>query len=447
MERDLTVGGVHGQLIRFAFPLFLSNILQSTYGIVDMAVVGRFVGGEGLAAVSSASRLLFLITCLGMGITIGGGVLVAHYKGARDEKGLREAAGSLLLVSTTAALLLSTIGLLACEPALRAMGLPAEALPHAYGYMRITCLGTVFVFGYNAVCSIMRGLGDSRSPLAFVAIASVVNVALDLLLVGPLGMGTRGAALATVASQGLSFVIAFLCLRRSGLPADARMQGFRPRVDMCAKILKIGIPSALQSAALNLSYLLVTSMLNTFGVSVAAAASIGLNVNVFAVMPCWAVGQAVTTMAGQNMGSGDAARTAKTGKTGALLSAAFTAVTVIIVQAFVGPIVALFTEDPAIVEIGILYLRICCSLNCLAYAGMYCLDCFATGVGDSVFAMSNALLHSVVLRLSLSWLLGFLLGCGFQGLFWAEMLCPLPSFVAGIVYFRLGRWRKRRLIG
>jgi putative MATE family efflux protein len=455
MERDLTVGSVPGQLIRFAFPLFLSNLLQSCYSVVDMAVVGRFVGGAGLAAVSSASILCFLITSLGWGITIGGGVLVAQYKGARDEEGQRNAAGALLLVSAAAALLLTAIGLLVYEPVLLAMGLPPEAAPHAYGYMRVSLFGTVFVFGYNAVCSIMRGLGDSRGPLAYVAIASVANVALDLILVGPLGMGTRGAALATVAAQGLSFAIAFARLRRGRGPTGPegggsggfRLGGFRLRADMCATILRIGIPSALQSAALNLSYLLVTAMLNAYGVTIAAAAGIGLKVNGFAVMPCWAIGQAVTTMAGQNMGSGDPRRAAGAAKAGAILGMAVTAATVILAQAFAGPVVGLFAEDASIVAGGILYLRICCSVNCLAYAAMYAIDSFATGVGDSAFAMCNALLHSVAVRLLLSYILGVALGRGYVGIYWAEMLCPLPSLAAGIVYYRLGRWRRRRLIG
>jgi len=280
-------------LLRFAFPLFLSNLLQSSYNIVDMAVVGRFVGGAGLAAVSSASRINYLITSLGFGITIGGGVLVAQYKGARDEAGMREAAGALLFVSMAVAALLTAIGLLAFKPALMAMSLPAEALPQAYGYLWITYLGTVFIFDYNAVCAIMRGLGDSKGPLACVAIASAANAALDLLLVGPLRMGTQGAALATVASQGLAFGIVYLRMRRSGILGCPKPAGFHRRVDMCAKILTIGIPSALQSAVLNLSYLLVTAMLNAFGVTVAAAASIGLGVSTFAAMPCWAIGLAL----------------------------------------------------------------------------------------------------------------------------------------------------------
>lgn len=444
MERDLTVGGVGAQLARFAAPFLLSNLLQSSYGLVDMAVVGRFVGERGLAAVASATTLCYLITSLCMGLTIGGTVVIAQRKGARDEEGQRQAAASLLAVSGASALILTAAGLAVYEPLLAAMGLPPEAMPQARGYTAICLSGTIFVFGYNAVCSIMRGLGDSESPLAYVALSSILNAGLDFLFVGGLGMGTAGSALATVVSQALSFALAFARLRK-GSSRGFSLAGARPSAGCCTAILKIGLPAALQSAALNLSYLLVTAMLNAYGVGVAAAAGLGLKINGFAVMPCWAVGQAVTAMAGQNIGSGDVQRAAKVARTGAALGVAATAISVAAVQAFVGPIVGLFTEEPSLVSGGVEYLRICCSANCLVYAVMYVLDCFATGVGDSLFAMTNALLHSVVVRLALSLLLSATFGLGYLGVYWAEMACPLPSFVAGLIYFGLGRWKGRRL--
>ena len=276
MERDLTVGSVPKQLLSFAAPLFLANLLQSLYSIVDMAVVGRFVGSAGLAAVSSAAMLSFIIQSVCTGVTTGGAVLIAQYKGARDTRGQRETAGALFSVSALAALLVTAAGLLAYRPVFSLMNLPAEALPHALRYMRVICLGTVFVFGYNAVCSVLRGLGDSKSPLFFVAVATAVNILLDLLLVGPLGLGTEGAAIATAASQGVSFLTAVFVLRRRGLPLDFSPSYFRTAPKTCRAILRIGFPTAVQMTVLNLSYLLVTGMLNGYGVAVAAAAGVGL---------------------------------------------------------------------------------------------------------------------------------------------------------------------------
>ena len=390
--------------------------------------------------------LSFIIQSVCTGVTTGGAVLIAQYKGARDARGQRETTGALFSVSALAALLVTAAGLLAYRPVFTLMNLPAEALPHALRYMRVICLGTVFVFGYNAVCSVLRGLGDSKSPLFFVAVATVVNILLDLLLVGPLGLGTQGAAIATAASQGVSFLTAVVVLRRRGLPLVFSPAYFRTAPKTCRAILRIGFPAAVQMAVLNLSYLLVTGMLNGYGVAVAAAAGVGLKVNSFAAMPCWAVGQAVTTMAGQNLGAGDTGRAAQTARSGLRLALLVTAASILAVQLFTAQIIGFFNTDPEVVREGVFYLRVCCSFNSLVYAVMYTFDSFATGAGDSLFAMLNAMLHSVVMRLALSWLLSVPLGLGFAGLCWGECLSPLLPFVFGIVYFRSGRWKRKRLV-
>jgi len=455
MERDMTTGGVPVQLIKFALPILAANILQSGYSIVDMAVVGRFTGSPGLAAVSSAAMISFIIQSVCTGVTTGGSVLTAQFKGAGDRAGQGRTICMLAVISAAAAVLVTGLGLLLYRPALCWMNLPEAAMPHGVSYMQVMCLGTVFVFGYNAVCAVMRGLGDSSSPLIFVAVASVLNVTLDLILVGPLEMGTRGAALATVLSQGFSFVTALVHLFRRGFfssfTGGARKgslirffrENGRPDASVCAAILRIGLPAAIQMAVLNLSYLLVTGMLNGFGVTVAAAAGAGLKVNTFAAMPCWAVGQAVTAMAGQNAGAGDLSRTGKTARAGVFLALGATFFMMLFVQTFAEQIISVFDSDPETVRQGVIYLRVCCSLNCLVYAVMYTIDSFATGVGDSFFAMCNALLHSLVLRLFLSWLLGTVLGGGFMGIYWAECLASVIPALVGAAYYFSSRWKEK----
>ena len=263
-NQDLTSGNVPGKLLRFALPLFGANLLQSLYSIADMVVVGRFVGKTGLAAISNASMIGFIINSICIGLTMGGTVLAAQYKGAGDEQGQRETVGTLFSVSFIAAILVTAAGLLLYEPVFALLRVPAEAMGDACGYMRILCAGTVFVFGYNAVCALMKGLGDSKSPLYFVAVAAAVNVCLDLLLVGPLGMGTEGAAYATIFSQGVSLVISVVYLRRKEFLFDFKLKSFVVRKDKLAVILKVGLPTAVQMAVVNISYLLITGMLNTF---------------------------------------------------------------------------------------------------------------------------------------------------------------------------------------
>ncbi|MCJ7848308.1 MAG: MATE family efflux transporter [Blautia sp.] len=446
-EQDLTTGNVSKKLIKFAVPLLLANLLQSFYSIVDMLVVGRFVGETGLAAISNASMISFIINSICIGVTMGGTVLVAQYKGADDEEGQRETVGTLFSLSFFASLLVTVSGLLVYRPFFQILRVPAGSMQDACDYMRIICCGTVFVFGYNAVCSVMKGLGDSISSLYFIAAAAVVNILLDLLLVGPFGMGIAGAAYATVFSQGISLAISICCLRRKTFIFPFRLKNFAVQTEKMAAVLKVGLPTAVQMAVVNISYLMITGMLNQFGVSVAAASGVGLKVNTFAGMPCWAVGQAVTAMAGQNMGAGRTDRVKKTTETGLRLNLLITLMAVVLVQLFAGQIIMLFEpQNKEVIADGILYLRICCGINSLVYAALYTFDSFAIGIGAANIAMVNALLDAAVVRLPVSWLLAFTAGMGFPGVYVGQALSPLLPFLVGWLYFKNKGWESKRLI-
>ncbi len=315
------------------------------------------------------------------------------------------------------------------KPVLVWLDVPAEAMQETSDYVRIICAGTVFVFGYNAVCSVMRGLGDSRSPLYFIAIATAINIVLNLIFVGTMQLGTKGAAYATVISQAVSFLIAVACL-------CAKDAAFNFRYDKLICIVGTGFPLAGQLVIVNVSYLLVTGMLNKYGIDVAAASGIGLKINTFAAMPCWAVGQAIITIVSQNLGARRLDRVRRSTLIGLGLNCVLTSLTVVIVQLLAGPIIMLFDpSSPAVVENGILYLRICCSINCLFYVTMYTFDSYATGIGQATFAMLNSLLESVVMRLFLAWLLGEVLAWGFMGIYIGQMLSPLLPAIIGAAFF------------
>ena len=321
-EQDLLTGNVPKKLIQFAFPLFLANLLQALYNVADMLVVGKIVGEIGLAAISNASMLCFIINSLCIGLTMGGSVLVAQYKGAGDQKGQRDTIGMLFLLSLAASIVVTVLSLAIYEPLFRALDVPAEAYPDACGYMEIICWGTVFVFGYNTVCSILKGLGDSKTPLFFVGIATILNVLLDVLLVGPCSMGTAGAAWATIAAQGVSFLGSLVYLKRHQLSFSFKKIEFHWGILLA--ILKVGLPTAIQMVVVNTAYLLVAGMLNPFGTSVAAASGVGLKINTFAGMHCWAIGQAITAIVGQCMGAGQIRRARQVVRSGLLLNLAVT---------------------------------------------------------------------------------------------------------------------------
>ena len=447
-EQNLLTGSVPKKLAAFAFPLLLANILQSFYNVVDMLVVGQIVGDTGLAAINNASKLCYIINSICIGMTMGGAVLIAQYKGANDKKGQTETFQALTILSFVSALLVTVIGLIFYQPLFRVLNVPADAYQDACDYMKIICWGTVFVFGYNAVCSVLKGLGDSKSPLYFVGIATIINIVLDILLVGPFGMGTAGAAYATVTAQGISFVISIFYLRKHKVffSADVHKE-FTLQMDKLVSILKVGLPTAIQMVVVNTAYLLVTGMLNQFGTSVSASSGVGLQINTFAGMPCWAIGQAVTAMVGQCMGAGEIKRARKVVKIGLLLNISVTLVVVIGVQVFAEQLILLFGSTSAeVINDGVYYLRVCCGVNSLIYAAMYTLDSFAIGVGAANIAMLNALLDAVIVRLPVSWLLAFTLNMGFPGIYYGQALSPILPAIVGFLYFQNKGWERKTLI-
>lgn len=444
-EQDLLTGSVPKKLIRFAFPLFLANLLQALYNVVDMLVVGKLVGEIGLAAISNASMLCFIINSLCIGLTMGGSVLVAQYKGAGDQTGQRNTIEMLFLLSLAASVVVTMLGLAIYEPLFRVLDVPAEAYPDACSYMMIICWGTVFVFGYNTVCSILKGLGDSQTPLFFVGVATILNVLLDVLLVGPCSMGTAGAAWATITAQSVSFVGSLAYLKRYQLSVSLRKIEFHREILLA--ILKVGLPTATQMVVVNTAYLLVTGMLNPFGTSVAAASGVGLKINTFAGMHCWTIGQAMTAMVGQCMGAGRIQRARQVVRSGLLLNLAVTATVVVMVQLLAEPLIRLFdSTSPEVIRVGVLYLRLCCGVNSLFYAAMYTLDSFAIGVGAAHVAMVNALLDAVVVRLPVGGLLAFFLSMGFPGIYLGQALSPILPTLVGFIYFRSRVWERKSLV-
>ena len=446
-EMDLTTGSVPKKLITFALPLLLANLLQSFYSIVDMIVVGNIVGKTGLAAISNASMISFIINSLCIGFTMGGSVLIAQYKGANDKQGQIETTGTLLGISLITSFIVTLIALFVYEPIFQILDVPVSSMQDACEYMKIICYGTVFVFGYNAVCSIMKGFGNSKAPLYFIAIATIVNIILDLIFVGIFNMGTIGAAYATVISQAASLIISVFYLKRKMVIFDFKPKHFIIKTDKLISILKVGLPTAVQMTIVNISYLLITGMLNKFGVSVAASAGIGLKVNTFAGMPCWAIGQAVTSMAGQNMGANNIERVKKTTEFGLYINVFITLISVAAIQLFAEQIIILFEPKSAeVIKNGILYIRICCNINSLIYAVMYTFDSFAIGIGYANVAMVNSLLEAVFIRLSVSYLLAFTANMGFIGIYIGQALSPVLPAVVGLIYFKSKIWQNNKLI-
>ena len=259
--RDLTQGSVPRTLLSFSMPLFLSGLLQLVYNMVDMIVVGQFVGTEGLSAVSIGGEVLMLITFVAMGFSNAGQIVISRYVGGRRTDLVGEMVGTLFTLLESLALIIMCVFLFTYQGILRWLNTPKEIWDYTCQYC-ITCiLGIVFIYGYNLVSAILRGMGDSRHPFIFIAIASVINVILDLLLVGPAGLGPFGAALATVIGQAASFFFALRLLykNREQIHFDFHPSHFRISRNVIRPLMSLGIPMVVQSAAITFSMLFVNS--------------------------------------------------------------------------------------------------------------------------------------------------------------------------------------------
>ncbi len=432
-------GPLFRQLLSFALPLMAVNILQYVYQAVDMAVVGQVVGDVGLVSMSNAVNAVFLVNAFVIGLSAGGGVVVARAVGAGDVGAQRRAYAATLLVALLAAAGIAVAGTLLARPAFTANAVPEAALDGAVAYTAVLCCGAAGPFLMNAAAAFLKAQGDAWTPLVLVGAATFVNVALDLVLVGPAGLGVPGAAVATVAAQGLSALLALALVRRRfaagrvpGSGVLAAGLGAHVRA-----VLSVGLPSAVQMAVVNLSYALVTGMLNRYGVDVAAAAGVGLQISTIAGLPCWAIGQAITTAAAQCAGAGELARARDVARLGARLNIGVTLGIQVLIQLLAPAIVGLYgLAQGTSFDIAVLYLRITCSVNGLFYAAMYSFDSFALGAGSPRLVLANSLIDAFAVRFGLAFLLSGALGFGYVGIFVAQAASPVIPALIGGAYLR-----------
>ena len=440
-------GPLFRQLLSFALPLMAVNILQYVYQAVDMAVVGQVVGDVGLVSMSNAVNAVFLVNAFVIGLSAGGGVVVARAVGAGDVGAQRRAYAATLLVALLASAGIAAAGTLLARPAFTANAVPAAALDGAVAYTTVLCCGAVGPFLMNAAAAFLKAQGDARTPLQLVGVSALVNVALDLVLVGPAGLGVVGAAWATVVAQSVAAVGALVVVRRrfpGGRLAGAfSRSGDVPVGASVIEVLRVGVPSAVQMAVVNLSYALVTGMLNRYGVDVAAAAGVGLQISTIAGLPCWAIGQAITTAAAQCAGAGELARARDVARLGARFNIGVTLGIQVLIQLLAPAIVGLYgLTQGAPFDIAVLYLRITCGVNGLFYAAMYSFDSFALGAGSPRLVLANSLIDAFAVRFGLAFLLSGALGFGYVGIFVAQAASPVIPAIIGGVYLR--RWSRSR---
>lgn len=445
--RDLTVGSVPKQLLRFAYPLFFSGFLQVVYNMVDMVVVGQVLGKNGLSAVSLSGDFLTFITFIATGLSAAGQVVISQYIGAGLKEKLNSFIGTLFSFLVCCALVLSILCLCLCDSILLWAKVPASALRYARDYLLTSAAGLIFVYGYNLVSAILRGMGDSRHPFIFIATASIINVLLDLLFVAVFRWGTFGAALATITSQGISFISAFIFLyrRKEAFCFDFRLSSFRIRAETLSTLLRLGIPMVLQSAAISFSRLFITSWINTYGVTVAAVTGIGNKLQTLTNVFTHALSTAGSSMIAQCIGAEKYDRVPKVIRTSFLFDSAIVIILSVVTALYPRFIFGFFVKDADVLALSVSFVPIALLLygGCAFRPPMLSL---INGSGNSRLNLAIGLLDGFISRIGLALLLGITLNMGAFGFWLGNALSGYVPFLIGFPYYVSGKWRTRKYL-
>jgi len=442
--RDLTTGSVPGTLLRFSMPLFLSGLLQMVYNMVDMVVVGRFDGTGGLSAVAIGGEVLMLITFVAMGFSNAGQILISRYVGEDRRDKVGEMVGSLFTLLMSLAVVIMTAFLFSYQGILRWLNTPEDIWEYTRQYS-VTCVyGTVFIYGYNLVSAILRGMGDSRHPFLFIAIASVINIVLDVVFVGPLRMGPRGAALATVIGQAVSFLFALRLLYRSRaqIHFDFHPRHFRLYGEVTRALVALGIPMVIQSAAVTFSMLFVNSYVNTYGTVAVAVTGVARKLENMIGVVSQAISSGGGAMVSQALGARKIERVPRIVFTAlwvvAIPAGLFAIVTVVRPEWLFG----LFSDDAAVLTMALTYVPVAlvqylgATLRPASFA-------LINGSGNSRLNLMVALLDGIAARIGLALLLGVRLGWGIRGFWYGNAFAGLVPFLIGSVYLLSGAWKRR----
>lgn len=446
--RDFTKGNITKQLVTFAWPLFLSNLLQVVYNMVDMIVVGQALGKEGISAVSIGGDVSNFLTFVAMGFSNAGQVLIAKYIGAKRSDKIGRFVGTMSGFLMMCAVVISVVAFVLQDSILHLMSTPTEAYAGAASYSAICMAGLVFIYGYNIVSAILRGMGDSKHPFVFVSIAAVLNLVLDLLFVLVFKMGAGGAALATVISQAVSFIACavFLFRNKEQFRLDIQWKNFiRWDKEMLGDLVKLGTPMAIKTASIQISKLFVNSWINSYGVEVSAFAGIANKISSISNLVSAAMNTAGSTMVGQNISAGEFARVKKILRQLAVITLTVAAVISVAFCLFPNQIFGIFTDDPAVLSISGKYLPIAVLLF-FGSAMRAIMNALINGSGNYKINFATAILDGIVLRIGLALLFGLALNMKHYGFWLGDALAGFTPFWIGLVFYFSGKW-KRPMIG
>lgn len=435
-QMDLTEGVIWKKLVAYALPVVLSSLLQSAYSITDLVIAGWCIGDAGISAINNSSQVMVILTQIIMGIATGGNILMGQYYGSRDHEGRIRTNVTLFTFAVAAGVVMTAAIFLLSRPIL--IGLDAPALDGATTYLKICALGIVPIFGYNALASMLRAVGNSRQPFYCVAVTAGCNIVLDLLFMGVLGWGVAGAAAATVLSQLASFLVCLVYVLRDRELFGLTRLGIRR--DKLVRMLQLGIPCAIQMTVVGLSWLAMTFLINHYGVEASAASGICAKIKDVGLMFTLAMYTAATTMVAQCLGAEKFDRASKVVHIAMRIALAVTAVIIVLIELLAPQLLSLFHPDAATLAIGVQNLHIEI-VGLIFYASFMVYNALPMGAGNTLFALASSLLNCIVVRVVLAVILDRAMGL--PGIFWACAIAPASSVPLGYLYERYGNWRRK----
>lgn len=444
----MTIGVPWKKIMLFTVPMLIGNIAQQLYNTVDSVVVGNYVGDNALAAVGSAGPILNLLIVLYVGISVGAGIMVSQYFGAKNREGLSYTIGNSVLLTLVAVIAVAVAGVFVTRPLLVLLKTPESIIDWCASYLYILFIGGAGLAFYNILSGVLRGLGDSVSALIYLVVACVLNIGLDLLFVIQFNMSVSGVALATAIAQAVSAALCAIKLYRMKDLFDFKIDFMKWNKEYAMNIIRLGVPSGVTQAILSMSMIVVQSLTNSFGEMFIAANVIVMRVDGFAMMPNFSFGAAMTTYAGQNVGAGNFDRVKTGARQGTLLATGVSTLVTAVILLGGRHLMGIFTDTDELVILSMHLMQIL-AVGYIAMAVMQCLCGVMRGAGDTMTPMWISIVETVALRMPLAYVMCYLSRTPAlpNGKREYVMVSLLISWIAGTIlsciFYARGKWKNK----
>ena len=443
--KDLSYGNEGRLILKFAIPMLLGNVFQQMYNIVDSIVVGKYIGKGALAAVGTSGPIIFLLVSFIIGITMGFSIVVSQFFGARQTENVKKAINTLYVFMFVTSLVVSVGGIMLSGFIFRIIDLDPAIVPDAMVFLNIFLAGLVFLFLYNGTGAILRGLGDSKTPLYFLIGSVVLNIILDLIFVAVFHWGVAGVAVATVISEAFAFMAQVIYLNRYHHIVKFSFRDLTFDHDIFMKSIRIGLPTGFQQTFVAAGMVALYWIVNQFGVDANAAYSAAGRIDTFVSMPAMSFAMALSTFVGQNMGANRPDRV-KAGLRATLIMTSLISVAISLVIVIFGRyLMFMFTSDETVIGIGTRYLRIIGTFYIL-FSVMFVINGLLRGAGDTLIPMFISLFSLWIIRIPVAWVLSKNPAIGMTGIWWSIPIGWLSGVILYYAYYRLGYWKKKAVV-